>query len=178
MEELSLIQSAAGVPLLLKLERKQSHFLRIIRVKQKTPIKDALEQWITDGVPSHIEPTWKNLMMVLCFIELDELANQVDRVLKNSAEVSTQCYVEIYQKEVHGVKNDTQPDQHASCVSSPDHRMEYQYCARLYFIHHNRKIASYEIHFVIIRNVGKHLSVSIYTRHYNNKMFMYSALGL
>ena len=148
LEALSLLQSAAGVPVLRELERKKIDLLRVIRVSVKSSLKDALTRWITDGVPSYIEPTWKKLKLVLCLIDLDKLANQIDGVIPDSTEkLSTQqC------------QYDTKVD--APDISSSDHKMECQYCARLFFILLNEKMITYEIHFVITKDVGDHLAVS------------------
>lgn len=153
---LSLLQSAAGIPLLDELEKRRSDLLRIIRVKQSSTLEDALKQWITDGVPSHIEPTWKNIRLLLCLLCLDELEYQVGRVLENSEILLTQCNCQ-------GVEDDTQLSvsdhgTNAAHVSNSNCEIEYQYCARIFFIH--QKFATYEIHFIITRDISDHVSVS------------------
>ena len=130
-ESLSLLQSAAGIPLLSELEKRRRDFLRLIRVKQTATLEDALKQWITVGVPSHIEPTWKSIRLLLCLLNLDKLECQVGRVLKNDNQLSD-----------NGAN--------APC--------EYQYCSRIFLIY--QKTTTYEIHFIITRNIKDHVSVS------------------
>ena len=131
-ESLSLLESAAGIPLLSELKQRRRDFLRLIRVKQTTALNDALKRWITDGVPSHIQPTWKNIRLLLCLLDLDELECKVGRVLNES---------------------DTQ-----LCDNGANAPHEYQYCAMIFLIH--QKTATYEIHFVIARDIKDHIPVS------------------
>ena len=129
-ESLFLLQSEIGIPLLSELEKRRRDFLRLIRVKQTAALNDALKRWITDGVPSHIQPTWKNLRLLLCLLDLDEL----------------EC-------KVGGVLNDTQ-----LCDDGANAPHEYQYCAMIFLIH--QKTGTYEIHFVIARDIKDHVPVS------------------
>ena len=131
-ESLSLLQSAAGIPLLSELDRRRRKFLSLIRVKQTSTLEDALKRWITDGVPSHIQPTWKTIRSLLGLLDLDELECQVGRVLKNDSQLSD------------------------NGANAP---REYQYCARIFLIH--QKTATYVIHFIITRDIKDHVSVSI-----------------
>ena len=151
---LSLLQSAAGIPILDELKKKRLDLLRIIRVKQTSTLEDALKQWITDGVLSRIEPTWKSIRLLLCILHLDELECRVGRILENSENLLKQC-------SYRGVNNDTQLSYHgtnAAHASNSNCEIEYQYCARIFFIH--QKFATYEIHFIITRDISDHVSVS------------------
>ena len=157
LESLYLFQSVAGIPLLHELKKRRSDLLRIIRVKQTSTLEDALKRWITDGVPSRIEPTWKSIRLLLRLLHLDELECRIGRVLENSENLSTQCnYVENnIQLSDHGIN--------AAHVSNSDCEIEYQYSARIFFIH--QRIATYEIHFIIPRDISDHVSVSKHVYH-------------
>ena len=83
-ESLSRLESEIGVPLLSELEKRRRDFLRLIRVKQTAALNDALKQWITDGVPSLIQPTWKSLRLLLRLLDLDELECKVGGALNGT----------------------------------------------------------------------------------------------
>ena len=83
-ERISLLQSEIGIPLLSELEKRRCDFLRLIRVKQTSTLKDTLKQWVTDGVPRHIQPTWKNLRLLLGLLDLDELECKVGGALNGT----------------------------------------------------------------------------------------------
>jgi hypothetical protein len=130
-KSLSLLQSAAGIPLLSKLQERRRDFLKRIRVRQTSTLEDALKQWIrTDGVASQIQPTWKNIRLILRLLDLDKLECQVGRVLK-----------------------DTQLSDDGANAAR-----EYQYSARIFLI--RQKTATYEINFIITRDIEDHISVS------------------
>ena len=80
MPVLTHLETAAGIPVLSKLEAKNHQFQAIIRVKQHN-VSGAINKWLTAPVLSRIVPTWKNLLSVLCLIHLDDVAQQIETYL-------------------------------------------------------------------------------------------------
>jgi hypothetical protein len=128
-ESLSILQSVVGIPLLSNLKERRRDFLKLIRVRQTSTPEDALKQWITDGVPSPIQPTWKNIRLLLRLLNLDKLECQIGSVLENDTQL---C--------------------HANSAR------EYQYRAKIFL--NRQKTATYEINFIITKDIEDHISVS------------------
>ena len=67
--------------MLTELEAKKNEFQAVIRVKQPN-ISWAINKWLTSPVLSRIKPIWKNFLCVLCLINLDHVANDVEAYSK------------------------------------------------------------------------------------------------
>ena len=80
MDTLTRLEGAAGIPVMSELEDKSHEFQAIIRVKTPS-VSDAIKKWLTSPVLSRIVPTWKNLLIVLRLISLDDLAKQIETYL-------------------------------------------------------------------------------------------------
>ena len=80
---LNQLERREGIPVLTELEAKRKEFQAVIRVKQRN-LTLAIERWLTPNPPveSRIKPTWKNFLCVLCLINLDHVANDVEAYSK------------------------------------------------------------------------------------------------
>ena len=78
MGSLTQLERRARIPVLTDLEAKNYEFQAIIRVKQPD-LSWAINKWLTAPVLSRIKPTWKNLLIVLRLINLDDLAQQIEK---------------------------------------------------------------------------------------------------
>ena len=80
MAALTQLESRAGIPVLTELESRNHEFQTVLRVKQHN-VSGAITKWLTAPVLSRITPTWKNLLLVLHMISLDNLAQQFESYL-------------------------------------------------------------------------------------------------
>ena len=78
MASLTQLERRTGIPVLADLEAKNQEFQAMIRVKQPN-LSWAINKWLTTPVLSRIKPTWKNLLIVLHLINLDDLAQQIEK---------------------------------------------------------------------------------------------------
>ena len=65
-----------GVQVRREISTKNRDFQAVLRVKQPDA-NLAMIKWVNTAQKSNIKPTWKNLFLVLCLINLDHLAEQV-----------------------------------------------------------------------------------------------------
>ena len=77
MASLNHLEKGVGIPVLTDLEAANHEFQAIIRVKQPN-ILLAIKKWLTTPLLSHIKPTWKNLILILQIINLDQLAEKIE----------------------------------------------------------------------------------------------------
>ena len=81
MASLTQLERVAGIPVLTELEVKKRNFQAVIRVKQPD-LSWAINKWLTAPVLSRIKPTWKNLLLVLQLIDLDQVAEEIGTYFK------------------------------------------------------------------------------------------------
>ena len=74
---LTQLEKREGIPVLTELEAKIHEFQAVIRVKQPD-LTCAINKWLTAPVLSCIKPTWKNFLLVLRLINLDQLADDIE----------------------------------------------------------------------------------------------------
>ena len=70
------IAEGSSIPVLTELSDKNRDFRALIRLRQPD-LFSAINKWLTAPV-SCIKPTWKNLILVLRFLNLDHLAMQFE----------------------------------------------------------------------------------------------------
>ena len=83
MRQIFLMEKAYGTPLLSELASKNQAFQQLIQVRQPdTP--SALIRWLSSsGSAKKMEPTWRNLSLVLHKIGLSPVALQMEDYLIN-----------------------------------------------------------------------------------------------
>ena len=179
MKGLYLLEHAMGIPILSELVAKQSAFLRIIQVKQSSSIEEALNRWLTNGIKSQIKPSWKNLMHVLCLIELDTLTSDISEVLKGSFNT------ERFQKEAQGryvaadnslVESDaisTSAETH-DIISYPTNR-KHGYLA-IANISYSSSPSKVEINVIIVKDDDYYVSYTCYSYTHSSTCRLYSQL--
>ena len=77
MSSLTRLESTVGVPVLTALETKNREFQAVIRVKRDN-VSSTINKWLTEPVQSRIIPSWKNFLIVLCLINLDHIAEEIE----------------------------------------------------------------------------------------------------
>ena len=66
----------AGIQVQRELSTKSQNFLAVLRVKQ-TDTTLAMIHWVNNVQKNVIKPTWKNLLLLLRLINLDDLAEMI-----------------------------------------------------------------------------------------------------
>ena len=49
-----------------------------------------LSAWLSCGVSSHLSPTWKNLLLIICSLNLDDLAQRIETYLSEGTDLEEQ----------------------------------------------------------------------------------------
>ena len=106
---LTLLEQGAGIPILQQLQANKDEFLRKLRIRQKTPLNDALETWLNKPILSHIEPTWRNLYCILRLMYLDSLVNKIEDYLSQLTKPRSSSLVTTEQHDVQDHCGDHQP---------------------------------------------------------------------
>ena len=71
-----MYSTAFGIPVRKELDANMQNFLKILRVKPKTLLDNALKMWLQKK-RCDFEPTWNNLCHILCLMKLNSLAEKV-----------------------------------------------------------------------------------------------------
>ena len=85
MRALSLLEAAAGIPVMRTLKKYTQQIQNILGFV-KIPdfgLKTLLNFWLRNA--KHILPTWKNLLLVIRLLNLDELAERIETYLSAGA---------------------------------------------------------------------------------------------
>ena len=91
MSALSRLEGV-GIPVLASLNANTSFFQQVLSVfapHLSAAFHDAsslLDAWLSSGVLCYLPPTWKSLLLIIRFLNLDELAQWMETYLSGSIE--------------------------------------------------------------------------------------------
>ena len=95
----SLLEEAAGIPVMTTLRSYTQHIRIFLGLHQYTnlDLKGLLNYWITSV--QWVPPTWKNLLLIIRLLNLDELAQRMETYLSGGTE-EPHDYPEMEMEEV------------------------------------------------------------------------------
>lgn len=99
MEDLSRLEGA-GIPILSSLNDNFQLFSSIVSCDDDLTTDTVIKSWLTGT--SYIDPTWKNLFLILCLLGQDSMAQQIDVYLTKAFE-EQQCEASDIMAEGWGV---------------------------------------------------------------------------
>lgn len=150
IQGLTLLEEGAGIPILQQIQTKKSDFLRKLRIRQNTPLNNALETWLTKPVPSHIKPTWTNLCYVLRLMDLEPLVNKIEDYLSlvtksrsSNLVTAEQHHIQDHCSDHQSVVNQSDIDE---CLLS-----KQKYYASVFYQNRTVHTQSVLIHFSVIQ---------------------------
>ena len=94
MSALSRLEGV-GIPVLTFLFSNIYHFQRVLSVliRHLSTFRDGtslLNAWLSSGVLSRLPPTWRNLLLIIRLLNLDELAQKMETYLMISGAIATE----------------------------------------------------------------------------------------
>ena len=89
MEVLSVLEPAAGIPVLRTLSNYTQHIQNILGLTHytKLDLSGVLNYWLSnnDIVQHQVPPSWRNLFLIIRLLNLDELAQRMEACLSIGA---------------------------------------------------------------------------------------------
>ena len=92
LKDLSSLEAASGIQVMSTLSNYNQQIQIILGLVMNLELMSVLEYW--ERKTGHLPPTWKNLLLIIRLLDLDELAQRLETYLSGETE-EPQDYPEV-----------------------------------------------------------------------------------